>query len=115
MTTVADSPPDRAVSLARTGTVVAGRSDWTGALFVAPYLLIFCIFLAYPLVSGAFLSAHKADLFGGAVFVGLENFARLARDRVFLQAAANTFYFVLLTVPPLAAIGLFLALALNRQ
>jgi multiple sugar transport system permease protein len=89
--------------------------DWSGTPFVAPYLVVFCVFLVYPLFSGIFLSAHKADLFGGAVFVGFENFMRLIRDRVFLQATANTFYFVLLTAPPLAAIGLFLALALNRQ
>src|SRR5262245_52147799 len=115
MTTVAQSSPDRAASLAQVGPAAAKRPDWAGALFVAPYLLIFCIFLVYPLVSGAFLSGHKADLFGGAVFVGFENFTRLARDRVFLQSAANTFYFVLLTVPPLAVIGLLLALELNRQ
>jgi multiple sugar transport system permease protein len=104
-----------AAPLQKYARLKARGPGWSGALFVAPYLLIFCIFLVYPLISGAFLSAHKADLFGGAAFVGFENFARLARDRVFLQAAANTFYFVLLTVPPLAAMGLLLALALNRQ
>jgi multiple sugar transport system permease protein len=115
MTTVAQSRADTGARILRAETPVATKPDWTGALFVAPYLAIFCVFLVYPLVSGAFLSAHKADLFGGASFVGFENFVRLARDRVFLQAAANTFYFVLLTVPPLAAMGLLLALALNRQ
>jgi multiple sugar transport system permease protein len=87
---------------------------WTNGLFVAPYLVAYLVLLLYPLLAGVWLSLHKADLFGGAVFVGIENFTRLAHDGVFLQAVRNTFYFVLLTVPPLAVVALGLALALNR-
>jgi multiple sugar transport system permease protein len=115
MSTAAHSTPGAREAARPVSPTLGKGNDWSGALFVAPYLLVFCAFLVYPLLAGVYLSAHKADLFGGAVFVGFENFARLARDRVFLQAAANTFYFVLLTVPPLAAIGLGLALALNQQ
>ncbi|MDB5457258.1 MAG: hypothetical protein JWP92_2843 [Caulobacter sp.] len=88
--------------------------SWRNALFVAPYLAVYLALLLYPLLAGAWLSLHKADLFGGEVFVGIENFQRLTRDTVFLQAVRNTFYFVLLTVPALATISLGLALALNR-
>jgi multiple sugar transport system permease protein len=88
---------------------------WTNGLFVAPFLIVYLALLIYPLLAGMSLSLHKADLFGGAVFVGLENFGRLMRDGVFLQAVRNTFYFVLLTVPALAVISLGLALALNRS
>jgi multiple sugar transport system permease protein len=70
--------------------------------------------LIYPLFSGFWLSLHKADFFGGSRFVGLQNFVRLFHDKVFLGAVGNTFYFILLTVPALALIGLALALALNR-
>lgn len=90
------------------------KSNWQNALFVAPYLAAYLCLLIYPLASGMGLSLFKADLFGGREFVGLENFARLMRDAVFLQSIANTFYFVLLTVPPLTVIPLFLALLLNR-
>jgi multiple sugar transport system permease protein len=91
------------------------QASWSNALFVAPYLIVFLSLLIYPLVSGMALSLFKADLFGGREFVGLENFGRLLRDDVFLQAVANTFYFVLLSVPPLTVLPLFLALLLNRQ
>jgi multiple sugar transport system permease protein len=90
------------------------KSSWTNGLFVTPYLVAYLVLLLYPLLAGVWLSLHKADLFGGEVFVGLENFGRLLRDTVFLQAVRNTFYFVLLTVPPLAVIALGLAIALNR-
>jgi multiple sugar transport system permease protein len=87
----------------------------SGLLFIAPYLLVFAALLIYPLCSGIWLSLHKADLFGGSVFIGAENYSRLLRDAVFLRSVRNTCYFVLLTVPSLTVIGLGLALALNSQ
>jgi len=97
----------------RLGRVRAAREAWSGLPFVAPYLTVFLVLLVYPLVSGMWLSLHKADLFGGSQFIGFENYARLFHDDVFRQAIWNTFYFVLLTVPALTLIGLGLALALN--
>jgi multiple sugar transport system permease protein len=87
----------------------------SGILFIAPYLLVFTVLLIYPLLSGMWLSLHKADLFGGSKFIGVENYSRLLRDAVFLRSVRNTCYFVLLTVPALTLIGLGLALALNSQ
>ena len=102
-------------------SVTAPRRAWSaqahearsGLLFVAPYLLVFTVLLVYPLFSGMWLSLHKADLFGGSQFIGLENYTRLFRDAVFLTSVRNTCYFVILTMPALALIGLGLALALN--
>jgi multiple sugar transport system permease protein len=98
------------------------RSPWSasasearsGILFVSPYLLVFSVLLLYPLFSGIWLSLHKADLFGGSQFIGAENYSRLVHDAVFRKAVWNTCYFVVLTVPALALIGLGLALALNN-
>jgi multiple sugar transport system permease protein len=99
-----------------TAAAAARRSgDWRGALFVAPYLILFVTMIAVPLAMGMWLSTTKSDLFGFERWVGLGNFIRLFGDPIFLQAVWNTFYFVLLTVPALAALGLALALALNRQ
>jgi multiple sugar transport system permease protein len=71
--------------------------------------------IVIPLAMGLYLSTTKSDLFGVEQFVGLANFARLLGYAYFLQTVWNTFYFVLLTVPALALIGIALALALNRQ
>lgn len=91
------------------------KTQFGNFLFVAPYLFVFTWLLVWPLISGMGLSLFKADLFGGAVFVGFENYARLLSDPVFLQAVGNTFLFVALCVPPLAVIPLILALLLNRR
>jgi multiple sugar transport system permease protein len=92
----------------------AAQGRWSNMLYVAPYLFLYVTLLVYPLFAGFWLSLHKADFFGGSRFVGLQNFVRLFEDKVFLGAVGNTFYFILLTVPALAVIGLALALALNR-
>jgi multiple sugar transport system permease protein len=89
--------------------------QWRNAIFVAPFLTIFTLLLVFPLFWGIWLSLHKADTFSTGKFVWFDNYARLFRDKVFIQSIWNTFYFVLLTVPALALIGLFLALCLNQR
>jgi multiple sugar transport system permease protein len=59
------------------------------------------------------LSLHRVDLFGDGVFVGLGNYARLAKDPVFATSLANTFIVTLMIVPVLTILSLLLALALN--
>src|SRR3984957_6127451 len=105
-------PPAAAPRRAWSAAASEARS---GVAFVAPYLLVFIVLLVYPLFSGIFLSLHKADLFGGSQFIGFQNYTRLFRDAVFLTSVRNTCYFVVLTVPALALIGLGLALALNNS
>jgi len=108
-------------SAATTTPVVPSRRrhvnapDWRNGLFVAPFLFFFVTLLVFPLLWGIWLSFHKADTFSTGKFVGFYNYIRLFNDQIFLQSVWNTFYFVLLTVPALALIGLFLALSLNRQ
>ncbi|MBB6486687.1 carbohydrate ABC transporter permease [Rhizobium lusitanum] len=114
---------DVTLSQARSATRAGTRNKvqninaplWRNALFVAPYLVFFVTLLVIPLFWGMWLSLHKADAFGTGRFVGIDNYVRLFRDKIFLQVVGNTFYFVFLTVPALAILGLMLALALNRK
>ncbi|HEX8400152.1 MAG TPA: sugar ABC transporter permease [Allosphingosinicella sp.] len=98
-----------------TGNGAGADRGWKNLLFILPFVSFYLLLLIAPLLAGMSLSLFKADLFGVERFVGLRNFARLAGDEVFRGTVINTFYFVLLTVPTLTAIGLGLALALNRQ
>ncbi|MGV1753455.1 carbohydrate ABC transporter permease [Agrobacterium sp. CG674] len=90
------------------------RSQWSHGLFILPYLLVFIALLVFPLFWGIWLSLHKVDLFGPGRFVGITNYMRVLADPIFRQALWNTVIFVLVSVPSLVALGLFLALALNR-
>lgn len=90
------------------------RSQWSHGLFILPYLIVFIALLVFPLFWGIWLSLHKVDLFGPGRFVGITNYVRVLADPIFRQALWNTVIFVLVSVPSLVALGLFLALALNR-
>jgi len=107
--------PATSAASVRTPSVDIYAPQWRNFIFVAPFLFFFTTLLLVPLFWGMWLSFHKADTFLSGNFVGLGNYVRLFHDKVFLQSVWNTFYFVLLTVPSLALIGLFLALCLNRR
>ncbi len=92
----------------------AAARRWDGLLFVAPFLLLYCTILIYPLLKGMWLSLHRVDLFGEGAFVGFTNYARLLGDPVFGQSILNTFKVTLMIVPVLTVLALALALALNR-
>src|SRR5438093_1577310 len=72
--------------------------------FAAPWVLIFLVFLALPIVASLVLSFTSFGLRDirnpvGASFIGLDNYAALFRDPKFFQAAFNTAYFVVAGVP----------------
>jgi multiple sugar transport system permease protein len=88
--------------------------DWSGMLFVLPFLAAYVVILIYPLLRGMALSVQRVDLFGGGTFVGLDNYARLFADDTFVRSILNTFLLALMIVPLLTIVALGLALALNR-
>ena len=92
----------------------AERRDWSGLLFVLPFLTAYLFILIYPLLRGMALSLQRVDLFGGGTFVGLDNYARLLGDDTFIRSILNTFALALMIVPLLTVLALSLALALNR-
>ena len=95
------------------------REDLTGWAFAAPFMILFGLFLAFPIVASfalSFTSFGLRDLASpiGAKFVGLENYIDLFSDGKFWTSLFNTFYFVVIGVPITLAIGLLIANALNR-
>jgi len=88
--------------------------DWRGLLFVAPFVLFYCLILVFPLLRGLWLSLNQVDLFGVGHFVGAANYARLTHDPIFAASLMNTFKVTLMIVPVLTVLSLALALALNR-
>lgn len=79
--------------------------------FIAPAMIPFAIFTAYPLVQGLLLSFYKAGVNRDKwKYIGLKNYSNLlTRDPVFPTAIKNTFLFVLGVVPAAMVICLFVA------
>ncbi len=79
-------------------------------LFVAPQIVLFSVFMFFPLGYAAFLSLHRWDPFEAPRFVGGRNYVHLVSDPVFWFALKNTLIYVVGTVPLSIGLGLLLAI-----
>ena len=91
-----------------------GKRVWDGRwgyVFIAPAMIPFFIFTAYPLVQSLILSLYKAGINRDRwEYIGLKNYTNLlTRDPVFPTAIKNTFLFVIGVVPAAMVICLFVA------
>ncbi len=84
-------------------------------LFIAPNLTLFTAFSFLPLLYAVFISLNDWGLISDPEFIGLRNYARLFHDRLFWQSLGHTLAYAAGTVPTSMAIGLALAIALNRR
>src|SRR3954453_12407734 len=90
------------------------REDLAAAMFLAPSVVGFLIFTAFPVLAAIALAFYDYDLLLGREFNGLENFRDLLHDDVFRAAFLNTVYFTLGSVPLSVALGLGAALLVNQ-
>jgi multiple sugar transport system permease protein len=84
-------------------------------VFIAPNVVLFSVFMLFPLVYAAFISLHKWDLVGDATFIGIANYARLATDALFWTALGHTLLYAAGAVPASIGLGLLVAIGLNRN
>jgi len=66
------------------------REDVAAAMFLAPSVVGFLIFTAFPVLAAIALAFYDYDLLLGREFNGLENFYNVFSDPVFLDATRRT-------------------------
>jgi multiple sugar transport system permease protein len=86
-----------------------------GAVLLLPTLVLLALFIAYPFVKGVWISLTSATVGDPGVYVGLANFSKLLSDTIFQQAAWNTVIYTAVATVGKLALGLCLALLLNRH
>lgn len=101
------------------------KQNWlTRLLDSKPFLIVLCltpavgllmVFLTYPLGLGIWLAFTDTRIGRSGVFIGLENFDSLLRDRVFLMSVGNTVLYTVVATIGKFALGLWLALLLNHH
>lgn len=83
------------------------------AILLSPALVLFSVFVIWPICSSLWLSLHDWDGINPARFVGLGNYVELWSDDVFWTAITNNVWWLLLYM--LAPVfGLAVALFLNQ-
>jgi multiple sugar transport system permease protein len=94
---------------------LAQSRNGLGFLFMLPAALFLIAFLTYPLGLGVWLGFTDAKIGRPGVFIGLENYQFLMRDRVFWIAVFNTVAYTAVASVLKFALGLWLALLLNEN
>ena len=91
----------------------------TAWLFATPFVLLFLVFMAGPIVGSLALSftdmtTRDLETPFQVNIVAFDNYARLFQDPRFLRSLLNTFTFVIVAVPLTMALALLIALALDK-
>ena len=82
-------------------------------VLLAPFVLIFSVFMLYPLAQSAVLAAHQTYGPGTREYVGAHNLSLLINDPLFWKALKNTLVYTLGSLLIQLPIAFGLALALN--
>ena len=89
------------------------RRDWTGLVFITPFLVVFSIGIVAPLLYATGLSLYRDQLIGGRSFVGLQNYLDALTDPRFLEGVARVALFLGVQVPLMIGLALLASLALD--
>ena len=99
------------------------KENLVSYMFLAPFLLVYVVFLAYPVIYSFFLSFHKVsiytdmfDVFRNLEFVGFSNYIQIiTKDFNFWWSLVLTFFYGIITIPAGIFLSLFLAIMLNNK
>jgi multiple sugar transport system permease protein len=91
-----------------------GGDGLAAALFLAPAMVGFVVFYAYPSVRGIYYSLTDWNLLSDPQYVGLDNYRRLASDPQFWNSLRVTALFVVYTLTTQFVLALGLAALVHR-
>jgi len=91
------------------------RERLVGLSFLIPAMLLFAVFVIYPIVYNVQASTLKWDGVNAGVFVGLDNYRELFADPIFHRTLVNSALWIPLTIIPQGVMGFLLAVALNQK
>jgi putative chitobiose transport system permease protein len=94
---------------------IPGQRWYTPYLFVIPALVLFGVFFAWPAITAIQLSFLEYDVVSQPVFIGVENFTRIAVDGRFWTALLNSLLFLVGMFPLLVVVPLLLAVLVNQR
>jgi multiple sugar transport system permease protein len=85
------------------------------AMLLTPTVLLLGLFIAYPFIMGVWLALSSTSVGNVGEFVGLKNFYKAWNDSIFRTAFWNTTWYTAWATVFKLALGMWLALLLNRN
>jgi multiple sugar transport system permease protein len=99
---------------AKQKSLIERRQRW-GLFFVLPTVVFFVIFFLYPMITGILFSFTDFTLLKPPVWVGLQNYQDLLKDRLFIKSISVTLGFVLGSTVPVWILSLLAALVFFQK
>ena len=84
-------------------------------LFIAPFLISFFLFFAFPAAYSLVLSFFKYKGYGKATFIGFDNYISLLKYSAFWKSIRNTLYYFLMHIIPVMVGAFVSALILSAK
>jgi raffinose/stachyose/melibiose transport system permease protein len=98
------------------GTPRRFQDNLTIFLFLLPAIVLFLVFVVYPILQSVYYSLFNWKGFGPAVdFVGIENYKNILSDKVFLRALKNGLLIILFSLTFQLPLSLLLAILVGRD
>src|SRR5258708_6491256 len=90
------------------------RIDWMGYVFIAFFTLPFLLFNILPILFGVYVSFTEWSIIGAPNWIGLDNYRDALSDPWLRVAFTNLFWYALVIVPGVVALGLAFAIFVNQ-
>ncbi|MFF8035512.1 MULTISPECIES: carbohydrate ABC transporter permease [unclassified Streptomyces] len=85
-----------------------------GVLFALPFLVLFVLFMLWPMAQGIWMSLTDTSLSAhDPSFIGTDNYTEALGDAEMWRAMGNTAWFTLVSTVPLVAVALAMALLVH--
>jgi len=107
--------PRSRVAQRRALTSLLENERFLAFVLLAPTVLLLGLFIAYPFVMGVWFSLSNISVGNPGHFVGLQNFVKAWNDSIFRTAFWNTSFYTFWATIFKLALGMWLALLLNRH
>lgn len=94
---------------------LALQEERAAYLFLLPWLLGVSLLLMIPILASIFISFTKWNLLNPPVWVGLQNYQDMFKDRDFYNSMGVTLKYIVLSVPIYTVTALALSVLLNQK
>jgi len=92
------------------------REAILGYLFASPWIIGFCVFTLYPMLSSLYYSFTNYNLAQPPVYIGITNYEIFfTSDKLVPIAITNTLYYAAISVPLTTILSLGVAILLNQK
>jgi multiple sugar transport system permease protein len=103
------------ISQPKTTTRILENERLLAAVLLTPTIVLLGVFIAYPFAMGIWLALSSVSVGQPGAFVGVKNFVKAWNDSIFQQAFRNTFFYTFWATLFKLALGMWLAVLLNRN